>query len=128
MQQIDKNNYKQFINCYSGFHDAYVKELKYDTEQLKIVITFDVWTTGTPILYDHGKYDEAQAKLKMIFEKVHDFSENNPYKKNYIDYAYIDFFNNNGDRTICFSLYGEAPDEEPYLYITCENIEYEEIK
>ncbi len=128
MKKIGKNNYKHFLNYYSDFHDGYIKQIDYIDEMSKIKIIFEVWPLGKPTLQDKGTFEEKQVKLKMLFTNINSFSENNPYMINHIDYTHIDFYSQNGKNLICFSLNAEDPDEKPYLYIICEEVEYEEIK
>lgn len=116
MRKIDKNNYEEFLKIFNDFHDGYVKKIDYDTDKSEVCILFDVCSNCL----------KKNEELKMVFKGVDNFTENNPYMINYIDYVYIDFFHRDGKKLICFSLNSEDPDEEPYLYVLCKNIEYEE--
>lgn len=126
MKLVDRKNCEQFLKHYCDFHDGFIKAIENIDEESKIIVLFLVWTAGTPVLQRKGAYEEKQTELKLVFKNVSTFAENNPYEIDHIDYAYIDFFNKDGKNSICFSLYDEDPDNDPYLYIICEKIEYEE--
>jgi len=121
MKQINKNNYKLFLKHYNNFYHCYIKQIKNDSKNSEITIIFD-------ILKNKDYQKTKPAKLKMTFKGINKFSENKPYMIEDIDFTYMDFYHQNEKQLICFSLNNEDPDIEPYLYIVCENLEYEEIK
>ncbi len=125
---LSENNYKQFLKYYNDFQNECIRQIEYDTKKSEIQIIFDVWTLDGSSLKNNNIYEGKPKKLKMIFKNISKFDKNNVPLNNYIDYTYMDFYHQNGKKLICFSLNSEDPDEEPYLYITCETIEYEEIK
>lgn len=127
METINKNNINDFINYYHNFHNCNILDIKYDIEKSIVELVVDVWEQEKSILKKDNIYETKKTKLRMVFNDIKDFSENNPYCSNYIDSTLLKYFKMHGDDLIVFSLYSEDPDEDPILYIVAKNIKYEEI-
>lgn len=128
MKQLNKNNYKRFLSYYNDFCEACIKQIDYNSEKSEIQVIFCIAKPEKTLLENSNILRENPVNLKMTFKGIDNFSTNSPYEIDYIDYTYMDFYSQNGKNLICFALNNEDPDIEPYLYIACESIEYEEIE
>lgn len=123
MKKITKENIYEFIDYYHFLHDSCIKKLNYNPTESKIDAIFNVYWNGKSTIKKDGNYDTYITKIRMIFTNIENFSYNE--KHNSIDNSFVECYKKNGKDLICISLQSTDPDEEPYLYIACEKIEYE---
>lgn len=121
---ITKDNLPSFIEYYHNFHDSYITNINYDIELSKIELFINVGWSGEPILKENRYYETNKTKLKMIFNDVEQCNNKEIFSWDYIDDAFIKYINIKDKDYICFA----TDENEPLIYIVCDNIEYEEIK
>jgi len=124
MKKISKENLKEFIEYYHGFHDSYITNINYDIYKSEVELLIDVYWSGEPILQEDNTYQTNKTKMRMILNGVEQCNNKEIFSWDYINEAFIKYIKLNNKEFICF-----ANDEEnPLIYVVCENIEYEEIK
>ena len=123
MKKLTKENIYEFMDYYHFLHDSSIKKLNYNPTESKIDAIFDIYWSGEPTITKDGTYDTHKAKIRMVFTGIDNFSDNEQH--NYIDNSFVECYQKDGKDLICISLQSYDPDEEPYLYIACEKIEYE---
>lgn len=122
MIKITKDNIESFLEYYHDFHDSIIDSKDIEFKDNVLTILIDIYWRGKPILKENGFYEKSNYKLKLKFSDIKEFNfKNNDYS---IDEIYFKIIKDNNEEYFCF-----ADDEkEPYFYIICKNIEYEEIK
>lgn len=123
MKKIDKNNLNEFLNYYHNLHDSNIIKVNYDIEKEQIEILINIYWSGEPQLNEKNCYNTNKKKLKMIFKKVTQCNNKEWFIWDCIYDVYLKYIMLNGKEYICFA----SEEEDPYLYIVCENIEYEEL-
>lgn len=121
---ITKDNLSSFIEYYHGFHDSYITNINYDIKLSKIELFIDVYWSGTPILKEDGTYETNKTKMKMLFSGVEQCNNSEIFSWDYINNAFIKYIKVKNKEFICFA----SDEEEPLVYIVCDNIKYEELK
>lgn len=121
---ITKDNLPSFIEYYHNFHDSCITNINYDIELSKIVLFINVCWSGEPILKEDNRYETNKTKLKMIFNEVEQCNIKEIFSWDDITDAFIKYINIKNQDYICFA----SDENEPLVYIVCDNIEYEELK
>lgn len=124
MKKITKDNLEEFISYYHSFHDSYITNINYDIKNQNIELFIDVYWSGEPILKDDNTYQTNKTKMRMIFEGIHQYNNKEIFSWDYIHEAFIKYIKLDNKEYICFA----NDDEDPLIYIVCENIEYEEME
>ena len=121
---ITKDNLSSFIEYYHGFHDSYITNINYDIRLSKIELFIDVYWLGEPILKEDRTYETNKTKMKIIFNGVEQCNNKEIFSWDYISDAFIKYIKIRNKEFICFA----SDENEPLVYIVCDNIEYEELK
>lgn len=121
---ITKDNLSSFIENYHGFHDSYITNINYDIRLSQIELFIDVYWSGNPILKEDGTYETNKTKMKMIFSGVEQCNNRQIFSWDYINDAFMKYVKIKSKEFICFA----SDEEEPLVYIVCDNIKYEELK
>lgn len=121
---VTKDNLSSFIEYYHNFHDSYITNISYDIKLSKIELFIIVGWSGEAILKEDGYYETNKTTLKMIFNVVEQCNIKEIFTWNYINSAFIKYINIKNKNYICFA----SEENEPLVYIVCDNIEYEELK
>ncbi len=124
MNKIDKNNLLDFINYYHAFHDSWITNINYDIVNSKIEMSVCVDWSGKSIVKEDGKLDTNKVKMKVIFNDVEKCEIREYFSWDFIKNIYIKYITLDGKEFVCFA----NEEENPEVYIICNNIEYEEIK
>lgn len=123
MKKINKDNVREFIDYYHGFHDSYIKNINYNIFEAKIEMLIDVCWSGTPILKDDGTYQTNKVGMKMIFHGILKYTSKEMFSWDYVNHAMIKYIKLDNKEFICFA----SDENDPLVYIVCDNIEYEEM-
>lgn len=121
---ITKDNLSSFIEYYHGFHDSHITNINYDIMLSKIELFIDVYWSGKPILKEDRTYETNKTKMKMIFNGVEQCNNKEMFSWDYISDAFIKYIKIRNKEFICFA----SDENDPLVYIVCDNIEYEELK
>lgn len=121
---ITKDNLSSFIEYYHGFHDSYITNINYDIRLSKIELFIDVYWSGEPILKEDRAYETNKTKMKMIFNGVEQCNNKEIFSWDYISDVFIKYIKIQNKEFICFA----SDENDPLVYIVCDNIEYEELK
>lgn len=121
---ITKDNLSSFIEYYHNFHDSYITNINYDIKLSKIELFIDVSWSGELILKEDGHYETNKTKLKMIFNDIEQCNNKEIFSWDYISDAFMKYINIKNKDYICFA----SDENDPLVYIICDNIEYEELK
>lgn len=121
---ITKDNSSSFIEYYHGFHDSHITNINYDIMLSKIELFIDVYWSGEPILKEDRTYETNKTKMKMIFNGVEQCNNKEMFSWDYISDAFIKYIKIRNKEFICFA----SDENDPLVYIVCDNIEYEELK
>lgn len=124
MKQIDKNNIDDFMKYYHDFHDSYITNINYDVFKSLITMTINVYWSGEPKLKEDKTYETNKTKIKMNFVGVEKCNNKEIFSWDYIYEAYLDYIKIKNKEFICFA----SDKEEPFVYICCDKIEYEELE
>lgn len=125
MNVITKGKIEDFMSYYHYFHDSSINVVNYNHSKATVEMFVDIYWSGEPTLNDDGSYDTHKTKMRMVFTGVVSFKDTQEY--NYIDDAVVECYERDGRSLISFSLLSSYSNEEPYLNIICEKIEYEII-
>ena len=93
----------------------------------KIELFIDVYWSGEPILKEdrtYETYETNKTKMKMIFNGVEQCNNKEMFSWDCISDAFIKYIKIKNKEFICFA----SAENEPLVYIVCDNIEYEELK
>ena len=90
----------------------------------QIELFIDVYWSGNPILKEDGTYETNKTKMKMIFSGVEQCNNRQIFSWDYINDAFMKYVKIKSKEFICFA----SDEEEPLVYIVCDNIKYEELK
>lgn len=123
MKQLNKNNLTEFTEYYHSLHDSYITNINYDIEKSKIELLIDVYWSGEPTLKDDDTYETNKVKIRMLFNGTHECNIKEIFSWDYIYEAYIKYIKIDKKDFICFA----SDEDDPLIYIVCENIEYEEL-
>lgn len=121
---ITKDNLSLFIEYYHHFHDSYITNVNYNIELSQIEIFMDVCWSGKPILKEDGSYETNKTKIRMLFNDVKRYNNKEIFSWDYINEAFIKYIKIENKELICFA----SDEKEPFIYIVCDKIEYEELK
>lgn len=124
MISITTDNLSSFLEYYHYFHDSYITNINYDAQNSQIELLIDVFWSGEPKLKEDGTYETNRVKMKMNLNGVEQYISKDTYLCNYIDEVYIKYIKIKNKEFICF----ESNEENPFIYVICDNIEYEEEK
>lgn len=124
MELITKDNLASFLKYYHYFHDSYVLSINYDMNKTQIKIVISVGWLGESKLKENCHYETNKIKLKFIFYGVEQCNNKEIFSWDYINKAYLEYIKVDGKEFICFA----SAREEPFVYVVCEKIEYEEIQ
>lgn len=124
MVMITKDNLSSFIEYYHGFHDSTVISVNYDVNISCIELFMNVYWSGEPILKEDNTYETNKTKIKLLFNGVEQCNIKEIFSWNYIYDAFIKYIKINNREFISFS----SDENNPLVYIVCDNIEYEEFK
>ncbi len=123
MNVITKDNLLSFIEYYHGFHDSTITNINYDIKLSKIELFMNVYWSGKPTLKEDGSYETNKTKIRMTFNKVRQCNNKEIFPLDDISEAFIKYIKIKNKEFICFA----TDEEEPLIYIVCDNIEYEEL-
>ncbi|MDE6142097.1 MAG: hypothetical protein K2G03_05795, partial [Bacilli bacterium] len=70
MKEITKENLEEFLYYYHGFHDSYIKNVKYDYLKGKVEIFIDVFWSGEPNIKEDGKYETHSTKMRLVCHNI----------------------------------------------------------
>ena len=121
---LTKENLQSFTEYYHGFHDSYITNINYDINHSQIEIYINVYWSGQPTRKEDGSYETNKTKMKMICSGVEQFKNKEIFSWDYISDAFIEYIKIRNKEYICFA----SDEEEPFVYIVCDSIEYEELK
>ncbi len=124
MNKITKSNIDTFIAYYHDFHDSYITNIHYDIYKSQMVIIIDVLWAGKPIIKEDGTYDTNKTKLKMVLNGIEKVNNREIFSWDYINDAFLKYITLNNKELICFA----SDENDPFFYVVCDSIEYEEIK
>lgn len=124
MNKINKDNLNEFIKYYHSFHDSYIANINYNISESKIELLIDVCWSGEPILKDDGTYQTNKTKIRLILNDVKQYNNKEIFSWDFINKAFIKYIKLDNKEFICFA----SDENNPVVYIVCNNIEYEEIK
>ena len=124
MKKITKDNLDSFMEYYHGFHDSYITHIHYDTYQEKIELSFDVCWSSKPVLREDNTYETNRTKMKMKLNRVKQCNIKEIFSWDYINHAFMKYLTLEEEEYLCFA----SDEEDPLLYIVCEEIEYEDLK
>lgn len=123
MTEITKDNLSSFIEYYHGFHDSFISNINYDIKRSQIELFIDVHWSDTPSLKKDGTFETNNIKMRMIFKGVEHCNFKELFSWDYIDDVFINYIIIKNKEYICFA----SSEEEPFVYIVCDSIEYEEF-
>ena len=121
---ITKDNLPLFMEYYHYFPDSYITNVNYNIELSQIEIFMDVCWSGQPILKENGSYETNKTKIRMLFNDVKIYNNKEIFSWEYINKAFIKYIKFENEEIICFA----SDEKEPFVYIVCDKIEYEELK
>ena len=121
---ITKDNLLSFMEYYHNFHDSYITNVNYNIKLSRIEVMIDVCWSGKPTLKENMKYETNKTKIKMVFNDVKQCYNKEIFYWDYIDKAFLKYIEIKNEEFICFA----SDENEPLIYIVCDNIEYEELK
>ena len=125
MVELTKDNLQEFMDYYHNFHDSYITNINYDITLSQIEIFIDVCWSGTPTLKEDGKtYETNKTKMRMVFHGVEECNNKEIFSWDYISDAFLKYIKIRNKEFICFA----SDEEEPFVYIVCDKIEYEDFK
>ena len=124
MNTLNKNNLEEFIQFYHGLHDSYITNINYDITKSQIELLIDVYWSGEPTLKEDNTYETNKTKMKMVFEGVEKCNNKECFSWDFIDDVYLNYIILDNKEYICFA----SDENDPYVYIVCDSIKYEEIK
>lgn len=124
MELITKDTLSSLLEYYHYFHDSYVLGINYDVNKAQIEIMIDVGWSGKPKLKKDGYYETNKTKVKLTFYDVEQCNNKEIFSWDYINEAYLEYIKVDNKEFLCFA----SDEEEPFVYIVCEKIEYEELK
>lgn len=124
MNELNKNNLGEFLKFYHSFHDSYITNINYDVTKSQIELLIDVYWSGEPTLKEDNTYETNKTKMRMICEGVEKCNNKESFSWDYINDVYLNYIKLNNKEYICFA----SDEDDPYVYIVCDNIKYEEIK
>ena len=123
MKNLNKENLEEFLEYYHNLHDSYVTNINYDVTKSQIELLIDVHWSGETTIKEDNTYETNKKKMRMVFELVEKLNIKESFSWDFIYDVYIEYIKLNNKEFICF-----ATDEtDPFVYIICENIKYEEI-
>lgn len=122
MTELTKENLDEFIFYYHGFHDSYIKEIKYNIEKKQIQFQIDVCWSGKASLKEDGYYETNPTKMKMICDGIETFKCIDFSSLDYISSADIKFIEVENRHLICFADYSD----ETSISFKCEKNYYED--
>ena len=123
MKELTKDIIEQFLNYYHHLHDSTISNINYDIYKSKIEILIDVYWSGEPKLNEDNTYETNKTKIKMIFEGVERCNNKDFYSWDYIDNVYMKSIKLSNKDFLCFA----NEEKEPFVYIVCDKIYYEEL-
>lgn len=124
MTLITKDNLSSFVEYYHNFHDSYITNINYDIKNSKIKLSIDVCWSGKPKLKEDETYETNKTKLIIIFNNVNKCNIKEMFSWDFIYNTFIKFIKMENKEFICFA----NDEEDPSIYIICDNIEYEDEK
>lgn len=122
--KITKNNLSEFLKYYHFFHDSYITNVNYLIYEEKVEMFIDVCWSGEAKLKEGNTYETNKTKIKLLFNKVKKFKCKEMFSWDYIDKVYINYIKLDNKEYICFA----NNEENIFIYIVCNEIEYSEIK
>lgn len=122
--EISRDNLQEFLDYYHYLHDSTISNINYDIYNSKIEMLIDVFWSGTPKLKEGKTYETNKTKLKIIFEGIEKCNNKEIYSWDFINNVFIKYIKLNNKEFICFA----EEEEDPYIYIVCDKIIYEEHK
>lgn len=123
MKKITKDNIHEFMEHYHFLHDSFINKLDLNTNDSKIEMIISIYWSGEPTIKEDGTYDTHKKKIRLVLSGINDFKDCEDLSC--IDDTYIECCQKNGKDLICISIFSPEHDNVQYLYIECENIEYE---
>lgn len=124
MTSITKDNLQSFIEYYHGFYDSCISNVNYDIDKSQIELFINVFWSNNPTIKEDGTYETNKTKMKMVFNDVEQCNNKEIFSWDYIDDIFIKYINIKNKEYICFA----NEEKDPFIYIVCDNIEYEELK
>ncbi len=121
---ITKDNLSSFFEYYHGLHDSYITNINYNIINSQIELLIDVYWSGEPKLNEDGTYKTNKVKLKMNLNGVEQCNNKEIFSWDYINEVFIKYVKIKNKEFICFA----SDEENPFVYVVCDNIEYEELK
>ena len=123
MKELTKENLSDFLTYYHKLHDSYITSVNYDINSSKIELLIDVCWSGEAILKEDNTYETNKTKIRIFFNKIEKFNCSEIFSWDYIDSIIIKYIDIENKEYITFS----NNEIEPFIYIVCEKIQYEEI-
>ena len=123
MEKLNKGNLANFIGFYHAFHDSVITNINYDVNKDKIELLVNVCWTGEATLKEDGYYETNSKKMKMIFSNIIEYKCSEICSWDFIYEIYLEYVMLDGKEYICFA----SDEKDPFIYIVCDSIEYEEI-
>lgn len=124
MMLLTEDNLQSFIQYYHGFHDSHITNMNYDINSSQIELFVDVFWSGKPIRKEDGMYETNKTKMKIVFHGVEQCNNKEIFSWDSIHDIFIKYIKLKNKKYICFA----SDEKEPFIYIVCDNIEYEEVK
>ena len=123
MKELEKENINYFVEYYHYLHDSFITHIYYDINKSQIQLSIDVYWAGNNQIKNDTTYVMNKEKLKIFFNSVKEYKCQNISPSDYIDHVYIKSIKIEDREYMCFA--NEV--ETPYIYIICDNIQYEKI-
>ena len=118
MIEINKKNLNKVLDDFYNLHDANITNINYNINKTNIEIFIDLyWTKDIKI----GDGKRSNQIMKIIFEGIELINIKELFNWDYIYNIYIKYITIRNKEFICFA----DAEEDPNVYIVCENIMYE---
>lgn len=123
MNEVTKENIKEFLTFYHAFHDAIIKNVNFNIIGDSVEIILHIIWAGDTELDEDNKFKTVDKNIKLIFSDINDLSIKHFDQFNYISEVYLKFINYKSEECICFA------DElnKPTIYVVSNKLSYEEI-
>lgn len=122
MEKITKENLNKFLSKYQNLHDSKIESTFYDINNSQIEIKFSILWSGEVKLKKDGTLQTKKGHLRMLFNNIEECNNKEIFSYDFIYQAYVKYIKLKEKEYICFA----SDKTDPFLYIVCEEVEYEE--
>ena len=122
MIEINKENLDHFLNYYHNLHDSYIINMNYDISNANVELLINVIWSGEPKLKEDNSYETNKTKIRIVFEKVEKIILREINSWDYINGIHMKYTKLDNKEFIYFT----NDENDPDIFILCENIKYEE--